>query len=1086
MKRLLFIFLLSFSCLVAGQQLNFQKYSLEEGLSRSGVYCILHDRSGFLWIGTEGGGVCKFDGKTFTNYTRHHGLASNEVQTIFQDDNGVLWFGTPDGISYYENKEFTTLTIEDGLTDNYIRGISQDTDGIIWVGTDLGITFLDPNDKVISEQKNFVWPLPDIKVRCMLAQNDIMWIGTDQGLCKFQNYHLNIIRVEDGLSSDRVLTMHADKAGKLWLGTQEGLNCLDGDSIYKWTLMDGLLHNRVRSITEDNHGDIWIGTSEGISIFNGKRFKHLAGQKGLDNARVRCLMKDSFENIWIGTYFGGMIKFNHQDFISYSSYDGLVSSQILTISQDPNRQILVGTYEGVSKMYFGKSQLDSVKTIDLNNGFWSNSVSAIYADKLGRQWYGTSLGITVIDGDSTFQIGRNEGLQSSQVTCIKGFQSNIYIGTKLGVAIINDTSNVKNLRMKFLTVEDGFAGKEVSNIIEDSKGRVWISFLDGQISFIENDIIINPEVPDLANEIISLSMNEQDELWMGTNGNGVFYGNYLAAENRLSLENISSGEGLLSNSIYSLLSIDTQHWVGHENGISLITWINDTAYTVKTFGPESGFYGLQNNANASFKDASGNLWFGTVNGLFCLKAHEISHIINGIPSIPYITTVKIGGEKMEWESSEWCQGTEGQYSLPKNLKLPYDQNNISFEFIGLNFIHPKNIKYTWKLEGFDEAWSPASGNNFTSYTNLSPGNYSFVLKSSDEHGFISGDEIRFSFEIEKPFWSTWFFRIFAGIFAGFLIWLITRMRTKQLIKQKNTLENIIFERTKEIQSQADELAIKNKEVTDSIKYSKRIQGSILPGKEKLKLLLSKYFIFYKPKDIVSGDFYWVEQSRVNPNLTFFAAADCTGHGVPGAMVSLIGTRALGTAVHEAKLVNTNEILDHTTKIMVEAFTDAESGEIIKDGMDISICSLDYTDPAKVKFQFSGAQNPIWIVRKKSDKKLSLNEVEINVDLELDDYMLYEIKGDKQPIGYFEGAKPFTSSEGILNKGDRIFLLTDGYADQFGGDKGKKFKYKTLKELILSAQETEINKQRDIYKSAFLEWKRDIEQVDDVCLIGVEV
>ena len=495
---------------------------------------------------------------------------------------------------------------------------------------------------------------------------------------------------------------------------------------------------------------------------------------------------------------------------------------------------------------------------------------------------------------------------------------------------------------------------------------------------------------------------------------------------------------------------------------------------------------MQNNQNASFRDKIGKLWFGTVNGLFCLRKREISQFTEGVPSINYMSSVRIGGENIAWSESDWCSGVQGQYSLPTDLVLPYNKNNISFEFIGLNLVHPKKIKYTWKLEGFDTGWYVPTSKNYASYTNLEPGEYAFLLRSSDEHGIITGDEVSFNFVIEKPFWLTWWFRIVAGIVAALLIWLIMRLRTRSLIKQRNELEDVIADRTKEIQSQADELTLKNKEVTDSIQYSKRIQGSILPGNEKLKTMLDPYFIFFKPKDIVSGDFYWAVESSANPKMKFFASADCTGHGVPGAMVSLIGTRALGTSVHESKLVNTNEILDSTTSIVVDAFTDIESGEIIKDGMDIALCSLDYTNPKTIKFQFSGAQNPAWIIRKDDDEDITINGSVVTPNIVHQGYKLFELKGDKQPIGYFEGAQPFHRYEGILKKGDRIYLFTDGFADQFGGEKGKKFKYKTLKELILSAQGKTLADQKDIYHSAFFDWKRDMEQVDDVCLMGVEV
>ncbi|MBK6953506.1 MAG: SpoIIE family protein phosphatase [Crocinitomicaceae bacterium] len=278
---------------------------------------------------------------------------------------------------------------------------------------------------------------------------------------------------------------------------------------------------------------------------------------------------------------------------------------------------------------------------------------------------------------------------------------------------------------------------------------------------------------------------------------------------------------------------------------------------------------------------------------------------------------------------------------------------------------------------------------------------------------------------------------------------------------------------------------KNKEITDSIFYSRRIQRSVLPAKEKVAKLLASYFIFFRPKDIVSGDFYWAERS-LDKRKIFFSVADCTGHGVPGAMVSLIATRALNTALREQGIDVASQILDSVNDSMIESFTDAETGTVIKDGMDISLCSLEYNSDTNVSFQYAGAQNSVWIVRPESDENLVVNNESIEPNLIFAGYKLFEIKADKQPIGYFEGRKNFRNNNATLKKGDRVYLYSDGFADQFGGDKGKKFKYKTLKELILSAQEVSMNEQYGSIRNAFYDWKREFEQIDDVCLMGVEV
>ena len=1085
--RIFLALIISFSAIYgSAQQYHFKTYSLEEGLSRSGVYSILQDKSGFLWIGTEGGGVCKFNGIGFTNYSRKHGLASENVRVIFEDDRGVLWFGTSKGLSYCNGKNITSITTDDGLADDYIRSITQDNEGNIWVGTNTGISIIDPDEKGISGKLKINFTLPNKKIRSLLAQDDIVWIGTDQGLCKYQNQEIEVISSQDGLSNNLILTMFIDRKNALWVGTQSGLNKIANDTIQTWNEEDGIINNRVRSIAEDNHGNLWIGTSDGMSVYDGTEFLNMTQFNGMSNDRIRCVTTDSFGNIWIGTFFGGIMRFNHDNFISYTTAEGLVSNQILSINEDEKGDIIVGTYDGVSKLKMHNNKVIKAKVVGLEDGLKSKTVRCVFKDELNNYWYGTDRGVTIIGPTGTYQLNRDNGLDENQITAIKKFNNNYWVGTTKGIAKVQMINENLAFEVEFFDKDDGLSGDEVSAIVQDKAGDVWVTFSDGQISIFENDRLVNPVLSEAVSEILTMGIDSLGRIWLGTNGNGIYYGNYNKNTREVELTNITTADKLVSNSIYSLLLLNGQVWAGHENGLDLITWKADSSFEVKTFGPESGFFGMQNNQNSSFKDAHGNLWFGTVNGLYALKAEEINHFSSGTKSVNYITTVKVNGNNEDWSKSEWSSGVKGNYNIPKDLTLPHNQNNISFDFIGMNFISPKNVKYRWKLVGFDQNWCLPTSKNYASYTNLDPGTYSFMLQTSDEHGIIVEETVQYDFKIEKPFWLQIWFIILAAIVGTIIVLAVMRLRTRKLIKKNAVLENIIFDRTKEIRHQAEELTLKNKEVTDSILYSKRIQGSILPGKEKMDKYLGKHFIFYKPKDIVSGDFYWIDCALNNKNRIFFAAADCTGHGVPGAMVSLICTRALNASLRENLLNNTNEILDSTNKIVVDAFTDYESGEIIKDGMDISLCCLDYSDENAIQFQFSGAQNPVWIVRAEEEPNLVIDGSKIAPNISLNGMKLFELKGSKQPVGYFEDAKPFEIETAELSKGDRLYLFTDGFADQFGGEKGKKFKYKTLKELILKVQDSSIEDQRELLKIAFYDWKQDIEQVDDICLMGVEV
>lgn len=271
------------------------------------------------------------------------------------------------------------------------------------------------------------------------------------------------------------------------------------------------------------------------------------------------------------------------------------------------------------------------------------------------------------------------------------------------------------------------------------------------------------------------------------------------------------------------------------------------------------------------------------------------------------------------------------------------------------------------------------------------------------------------------------------------------------------LENKVEERTLELKAQKDVLQIQNKEILDSINYALRLQNAILPSQAKVNKLLPDGFVLFLPKDIVSGDFYWMNQVG---DEALVAAVDCTGHGVPGAMVSVVGANGLNRCVREFNLSKPSDILDQLTDLVIETF-DSEDHEV-KDGMDCGLLSINFKTK---KVQFAGANNPLWIHRKDSE------EIE-------------EIKGNKQPIGKFDHSVPFENHEVQLNEGDTIFIFSDGYADQFGGPRGKKMKYKTLKNFLIEAKNAPMNEVKELLINKYNDWKGDLEQLDDVCIIGV--
>lgn len=311
------------------------------------------------------------------------------------------------------------------------------------------------------------------------------------------------------------------------------------------------------------------------------------------------------------------------------------------------------------------------------------------------------------------------------------------------------------------------------------------------------------------------------------------------------------------------------------------------------------------------------------------------------------------------------------------------------------------------------------------------------------------------------------------LMLGIVVLVLRNLKSKKQAAEEIQAQKIEVEKQRDIaKDQSTKLADINREITDSIVYAERIQSSIMPSKDAVSKMLGDHFVYYRPKAIVAGDFYWVHESH---DRIYFSAADCTGHGVPGALVSIVCSNALTRAVEEYALQDPGQVLDKASELVIEAFS--KNDQLVKDGMDLSLCCWIKNEN---RLEYAGANNSIYIIREKNedivDEKVVQNAT----------HFVEEVKANKQPVGYSEIRVPFETQTIDLRKGDTVYSFTDGYPDQFGGDKGKKFKYKSLKQLLLDNTSQSMNAQASILEERFVQWMGDLEQVDDVCIIGVRV
>ncbi len=412
--------------------------------------------------------------------------------------------------------------------------------------------------------------------------------------------------------------------------------------------------------------------------------------------------------------------------------------------------------------------------------------------------------------------------------------------------------------------------------------------------------------------------------------------------------------------------------------------------------------------------------------------------------------------------------------------IRYSDNNIEFRWSAPYFHHEEQIAYSYFLDGFSKNWSAWEKVLYQDFTNLPHGNYTFRIKARNVYDDESLEDT-FAFVIERPWYLTLVAFLLYIVSAVLIVYIIIVLYTRRLKNENIRLEGIIQERTAEIRKQKEEL-------TDSIEYASRIQRALLPPEQLLINQELDHFILFRPRDIVSGDFYWFGKNR---GKIFIVAADCTGHGVPGAFMSMLGISFLDEIVIKSGISDTNLILDALRNHVITSLrqTGKSIDESTKDGMDLAMVSI---DEATRTVQFSGAYNPLYAVRKLTEdekEKISAGE-ELELDrgsVHSETHLLYQVKADHMPIGISEKTHHF-KAETIEEDDATIYLFSDGYVDQFGGPDGKKFMSKNFKKLLLKIQGLSMDEQRDTLNETLISWMEegDSGQIDDVLVIGVKM
>ncbi|UKN00167.1 histidine kinase [Paracrocinitomix mangrovi] len=753
---LLFLCLLYFASY--GQKYNFKNYNVEDGLAQSQINDINQDYLGYLWIGTESG-LSRFNGLEFVNYSMGNGLPDNKIEKIFLDVDSSLWIGTPSGISkFHENKFIPYLFPEPQRVNDLIRYKDQ-----LYIATNNGLwTFKEGVfNKIQFDLED------DLYVRSLEILNDDLLIGARDGLYA---YNSKLIPFQNDSSFLKFnISDLKNLGGDLIISTY-------GDGLFKYTKNGDLSqydieYSRIRSFYADEDV-ILCSTINGYLEIRKDKHYYYDSDNGLGNAKVVCSFKDREGNYWLGMDANGILKFLGKSIISYSTKEGISSNIVMSIGQLRDSTFIFGTYgEGVTVYKEGKA-----KYLTKDNGLDDNTIWAVKTDSAQRSWIGTSRGVKCIEnGKVVLQEITSQIDSKTRSICFIddkyffGGTDGLYVMSEGHVLHLEHTKDI-NINVLCPIGDDLFIG---------SRNGLFLTQLSDNYSSVKT-----VEVPE--SNVYSLCLDRNNNLWIGTE-NGLFV--------RLSDKSIVPFDldknEFKSKTILGLIESENGDiWVSTMSGVYQINIQEKGRYVFKInhFGTGEGMVNLEANLNAIYEDVEGKIWVGTSSGLVRIDPSLNEELFEFKTPTVHFTGVRLFMENFDYDRFKVEYGNNKD--VPSAISLPYDQNHLTFDFIGINLKNPESVLYEYRLSGANDSWSPISKAMYATYSDISPGNYSFEVRATNKS--MKWSEIKsIEIEIRPPFWRTWWFIILSFILAFFLLLMVFQIRIRA-IKQKQENEKLSY------------------------------------------------------------------------------------------------------------------------------------------------------------------------------------------------------------------------------------------------------------------------------------------------------
>ena len=1107
-----------------------RNYATNEYGQEPNNWAILQDKRGIMYFGNTGG-VLTFDG---VNWDIIQISNKSVVRSLAIDSLGTIYVGAVGEFGYLKTNQTGELEYQSLL--NLIPKNERDF-ADVWktYATPEGIYF-QTFEKIFKLKNNTVkiWKPTTSYHLSFYVNNNFYVVEREQGLKILKSDKFYLIKDGDYFSSLRIYGMFPYLNKSILVACREkGLIVLDEK------LENGINELTTTSTNELINAQIYSGISlpdntyclsslkNGVYFIDvkGNIITHLNKQNGLLDDDVKYVALDNQNDLWMA-FGNGISRAEISSPLRFFGNAQGLNGSIEDINLFKNT-LYVATSTGV---YFLKEGI-FYPVKNLSSAAWTLETTVQNNDSI--LLVGCENGIYKIISDHAELI--NEGF-TYKLKQSKKYSNRIYTGLNDGFASIRFEKNK--------WINEGYIENietDIRAISEDNKGNLWLgTSIDGiikvELKEKQSDGSDNKKIKIIHYDTLSGLPNLYKNIPYNINGINYFAtidGLYEFDENK---NKFSHSSFLINDLKDNQVFIMAQR---NNNEISIFKVISSVNYELGEAILRNGKYHWftkpfnrisEKEIHAILPIENGITWYGGPDGLIRYDKNKNKNFDVTYHSI--IRAVKAGNKEVFNGNFFESDSTKFTVKQPESFVpvLNFSDNSMHFEYAAASYSNEKKNMYSIFLEGFDNGWSDWSTKFEKEYTNLKEGKYVFHVKAKNVYDNISS-ESTYAFEILPPWYRhTLAYVVYVILFFSVLFGF-NAIRTRQLQQRQIKLQEKIDEATAEIKEQKHLIEEKHKEITDSINYAERIQRSFMATKKHLDEHLNNknirdtealevsrdgvassssatnsivtsseaekstssdldfgqpdnnadnYFIFFKPKDVVSGDFYW--SATLNNGNFALVTADSTGHGVPGAIMSLLNITSLEKAIENS--IAPSEILNHTRNVIIDRLKKDGSEDGGKDGMDCSLCVYDFKNR---KLVLSAANNPVWIVR----HSVTLSEVEKFTDTGLDSarpkFEVIEIKPDKMPVGKHDRQdQSFTEKEIDLQPGDIIYTLTDGFPDQFGGEKGKKFMSKNLREHLLSISHLPMSEQRKNLEKTFNEWVGNLEQVDDVTVIGVKV